>query len=106
LRAPLIISWCLTRIGDQVGDLTTSDAIHLTEKGSIFLIDAIIDRVLNGQTAPTTAALQWNRPQFFPYRCGARRAVRVARTHTAVTQRDPSSSARRPRERGLHQWLG
>jgi peptidoglycan/LPS O-acetylase OafA/YrhL len=41
---------CLTRIGDQVHDLTTSDVIHLTEKGSIFLVDAIIDRVLNGQT--------------------------------------------------------
>ena len=49
---------CLTRIGDQVGDLTTSDVIHLTEKGSIFLIEAIIDRVLNGHTTPTTAAVQ------------------------------------------------
>ena len=47
---------CLTRIGDQVHDLTTSDVIHLTEKGSIFLVDAIIDRVLNGQTGPTAVA--------------------------------------------------
>lgn len=37
---------CLTRIGDAVGDLVASDQVHLTEKGSVFLIEAIIDRVL------------------------------------------------------------
>jgi hypothetical protein len=47
---------CLTRIGDQASDVTASDAIHLTEKGSIFLVDAIIDRLLDGQAAPTAAA--------------------------------------------------
>jgi hypothetical protein len=47
---------CLTRIGGQAGDVTASDAIHLTEKGSIFLVDAIIDRLLDGQAAPTAAA--------------------------------------------------
>jgi peptidoglycan/LPS O-acetylase OafA/YrhL len=47
---------CLTRLGPEASDMSASDAIHLTEKGSMFLIDAIIDRVLNGQAAPTAAA--------------------------------------------------
>jgi peptidoglycan/LPS O-acetylase OafA/YrhL len=47
---------CLTRIGGQASDMTASDAIHLTEKASVFLVDAIIDRVLDGPTAPTAAA--------------------------------------------------
>ena len=37
---------CLTRIGDAAADLTASDQVHLTEKGSVYLIEAIIDRVL------------------------------------------------------------
>jgi peptidoglycan/LPS O-acetylase OafA/YrhL len=37
---------CLARIGDVAGDLTASDQVHLTEKGSVFLIEAIIDRLL------------------------------------------------------------
>jgi peptidoglycan/LPS O-acetylase OafA/YrhL len=37
---------CLTRIGDAAGDLTASDQVHLTEKGSVFLIESIIDRLL------------------------------------------------------------
>lgn len=37
---------CLTRIGDAASDLTASDQVHLTEKGSVYLIEAIIDRVL------------------------------------------------------------
>ena len=37
---------CLTRIGDAADDLTVSDQVHLTEKGSVFLIESIIDRVL------------------------------------------------------------
>ena len=43
---------CLARLGDQASDITTSDLIHLTEKGSIFLIQAIIDRVLKGEAVP------------------------------------------------------
>jgi hypothetical protein len=42
---------CLTRIGDAAGDLTASDQVHLTEKGSVFLIGTIIDRLLG---APAT----------------------------------------------------
>jgi len=37
---------CLIRIGDSAGDIIISDQAHLTEKGSEFLIGAIIDRVL------------------------------------------------------------
>jgi peptidoglycan/LPS O-acetylase OafA/YrhL len=36
---------CLTRIGDAAGDIAASDEVHLTEKGSEFLIRTIIDRV-------------------------------------------------------------
>lgn len=39
---------CLARVGDAASDLTASDAIHLTEKGSVFLIESVIDRILNG----------------------------------------------------------
>ena len=42
---------CLTRTGDAAADLTASDQVHLTEKGSIYLIDAIIDRVLGEKAA-------------------------------------------------------
>jgi peptidoglycan/LPS O-acetylase OafA/YrhL len=37
---------CLTRLGDAATDIVAFDQVHLTEKGSAFLIDAIIDRVL------------------------------------------------------------
>ncbi|MCP4614822.1 MAG: acyltransferase [Bradyrhizobium sp.] len=37
---------CLIRVGDGAADIIISDQAHLTEKGSDFLIDAIIDRVL------------------------------------------------------------
>jgi peptidoglycan/LPS O-acetylase OafA/YrhL len=47
---------CLTRIGDQTRDVTTSDMIHLTERGSDFLVAAVIDRILDGNAAPTAAA--------------------------------------------------
>ncbi len=40
---------CVTRIGDSAGDISTSDQVHLTEKGSEFLVNAIIDRLLDGQ---------------------------------------------------------
>jgi hypothetical protein len=49
---------CLARVGDAASDLTASDAIHLTEKGSIFVIDAIIDRILNGPAQPRAASKQ------------------------------------------------
>jgi peptidoglycan/LPS O-acetylase OafA/YrhL len=39
-------SGCLTRVGETAADLTTSDQVHLTEKGSEYLIAAIIDRLL------------------------------------------------------------
>jgi len=40
---------CLTRIGDGAADLTASDQVHLTEKGSIYLVQSVIDRVLGEQ---------------------------------------------------------
>jgi hypothetical protein len=40
---------CLTRIGDTAADISASDQVHLTEKGSVFLINAVIDRVLGDQ---------------------------------------------------------
>jgi peptidoglycan/LPS O-acetylase OafA/YrhL len=39
---------CLTRTGDGAGDISTSDQVHLTEKGSEYLINAVIDRLLGG----------------------------------------------------------
>ena len=42
---------CLTRVSDDASDLTTSDRAHLTEKGSIFLVQSIIDRVLGDRAA-------------------------------------------------------
>jgi peptidoglycan/LPS O-acetylase OafA/YrhL len=40
---------CLTRIGDDVRDISASDQVHLTEKASIYLVQSVIDEVL-GQT--------------------------------------------------------
>jgi peptidoglycan/LPS O-acetylase OafA/YrhL len=37
---------CLTRLGAAASDITASDQVHLTEKGSVFLVWEIIDRVL------------------------------------------------------------
>jgi peptidoglycan/LPS O-acetylase OafA/YrhL len=45
---------CLARVGDRADDITASDQVHLTEKASVFLIHAIIDDVLDGQTATVT----------------------------------------------------
>ncbi len=42
---------CLTRIGDTAADIAVSDQVHITEKGSIFLIESIIDRLLGGEAA-------------------------------------------------------
>ena len=41
---------CLTRIGDAASDISASDQVHLTEKGSVFLVQSIIDRLLGGQS--------------------------------------------------------
>jgi peptidoglycan/LPS O-acetylase OafA/YrhL len=54
LGAEFISAWdtlcnadgCLARIGDSAKDISASDQLHLTEKGSIFLIQSIIGRVL------------------------------------------------------------
>ncbi|NOJ39657.1 acyltransferase family protein [Bradyrhizobium australiense] len=45
------VQGCLTRIGDAAGDLTTSDQVHLTEKGSVFLAASIIDRLLGSEAS-------------------------------------------------------
>jgi hypothetical protein len=42
---------CLTRIGETAGDISTSDQVHLTEKGSVFLIGSVIDEILGGPAA-------------------------------------------------------
>lgn len=41
---------CLARIGDTAKDISASDQVHLTEKGSVFLVQSIIGTVLHGQT--------------------------------------------------------
>ena len=48
---------CLTRIGDATADISVSDQVHLTEKGSVFLVQSIIDQVLGGRTA--RSANEW-----------------------------------------------
>jgi len=42
---------CLTRIGDSAKDISASDQVHLTEKGSEFLVHAVIDRLLGEPSA-------------------------------------------------------
>jgi peptidoglycan/LPS O-acetylase OafA/YrhL len=49
---------CLTRIGDQARDITASDQVHLTEKGSVFLIQSVIDQVLGERAMPVSAKTQ------------------------------------------------
>jgi hypothetical protein len=49
---------CLTRVGEAASDIIASDRVHLTEKGSVFLIQAIIDRLLGERGTPATDALQ------------------------------------------------
>ena len=41
---------CLTRIGDTAADISASDQVHLTEKGSAFLVQSVIDELLRGRT--------------------------------------------------------
>jgi peptidoglycan/LPS O-acetylase OafA/YrhL len=49
---------CLTRIGDTAKDLSASDQVHLTEKGSVFLVQTIIDELLRGRAASSSNASQ------------------------------------------------
>jgi peptidoglycan/LPS O-acetylase OafA/YrhL len=49
---------CLTRIGNAASDISATDQVHLTEKGSIFLIQSIIDRILGDSTGPAASASQ------------------------------------------------
>ena len=49
---------CLTRIGDTARDISASDQVHLTEKGSVFLVQAIIDKVLGRATSASPNASQ------------------------------------------------
>ena len=44
-------SGCLTRIGEAAGDISASDQVHLTEKGSIFLVRSVIDQILGTPAA-------------------------------------------------------
>ncbi len=43
---------CVTRVGAAAKDISASDQVHLTEKGSEFLINSIIGRLLDEPTAP------------------------------------------------------
>jgi peptidoglycan/LPS O-acetylase OafA/YrhL len=49
---------CLTRIGDSAGDISASDQVHLTEKGSVFLVQSVIDQVLGGPAPASPNASQ------------------------------------------------
>ena len=49
---------CLTRIGDSARDISASDQVHLTEKGAVFLVQSIIDQVLDGQPPRSPNASQ------------------------------------------------
>jgi peptidoglycan/LPS O-acetylase OafA/YrhL len=49
---------CLARLGDSASDISASDQGHLTEKASEYLMQAIIDGVLNGPAAPRAASKQ------------------------------------------------
>jgi hypothetical protein len=58
LGAEFISAWdtmcntdgCLTRTGDAARDITASDQVHLTERGSAFLVQSIIGSLLHGQS--------------------------------------------------------
>jgi hypothetical protein len=49
---------CLTRIGDSAADISASDQIHLTEKGSVYLIEAVIDEILGGRPSRRSGTSQ------------------------------------------------
>jgi hypothetical protein len=42
---------CLTRTGEAADDITVSDQLHLTEKGSVFLVRSVIDQILGTPAA-------------------------------------------------------
>jgi peptidoglycan/LPS O-acetylase OafA/YrhL len=64
LGAEFISAWdvmcntngCLTRIGGDAADISSSDQVHLTEKASVFLIQSVIDDVLGGQSSRSSNA--------------------------------------------------
>jgi len=49
---------CLTRVGEEASDILVSDQVHLTEKGSVFLVQSIIDALLRPRTSPVTGVSQ------------------------------------------------
>jgi hypothetical protein len=49
---------CLTRIGNAASDISATDQVHLTEKGSVYLIQSIIDRILGGTAGSAAGASQ------------------------------------------------
>src|SRR5258708_36093022 len=49
---------CLARIGDTAKDISASDPVHLTEKGSVFLGQSVIHEVLRAQAPPSSAESQ------------------------------------------------
>ena len=46
---------CVARIGDTAQDISASDQVHLTEKGSVFLIEAVIAEILGGPRRPNAS---------------------------------------------------
>ncbi len=49
---------CLARIGDTAKDISASDQVHLTEKGSVFLVQSVIHEILRAQAPPSSAESQ------------------------------------------------
>jgi peptidoglycan/LPS O-acetylase OafA/YrhL len=45
---------CLTRVGPTADDVVATDIVHLSEHGSIFLVDAIADRLFEAGSASAT----------------------------------------------------
>jgi hypothetical protein len=43
---------------NKASDLTASDDVHLTEKGSEFLVEAVIDRILGSPRGPAARVSQ------------------------------------------------
>jgi peptidoglycan/LPS O-acetylase OafA/YrhL len=49
---------CLARIGDTAKDISASDQVHLTEKGSVFLVQSVVHEILRAQAPPSSAESQ------------------------------------------------
>jgi peptidoglycan/LPS O-acetylase OafA/YrhL len=49
---------CLTRTSDKASGISASDQVHFTEKGSVFLVQSIIDEVLRGRTPHSSSESQ------------------------------------------------